>query len=185
MSRNVQIVLLCEDKQQATFTRRLLNEMRWSTRRLRIEQAPPGRGSAEQFVRERFPTELAAHRARRGSVGQALLVMLDGNSRGARGRGAELDAACRSRSVAAREPAERVLVLVPTWRIETWFAYLDGETVDEAKPDYPRLQRQRECQRHVDALAAMCRDASLRQPAPPSLLAPCDEYHHRLAPAPR
>ena len=71
-------------------------------------------------------------------------------------------------------------VFIPTWNIETWFAYLDGATVDEARSDYPRLTRERECQRHVDALTGMCRAGALRQPSPPSLGRACDEYRTRL-----
>ena len=180
MSRNVQIVLLCEDTQHEAFARRFLEETGWSTRRLRVEKAPGGRGSAEQFVRARFPRELAAYRRKRGSVAQALIVILDGDRRGVGERQVELDEACSTKEIETRRDDERVLVLVPTWNIETWIAYLDGQHVDEARRDYPRLTRPRECQRCVEALAAMCRDRMLRSPAPPSLESACTEYE-RLA----
>ena len=93
VSRNVQIVLLCEDTQHEAFARRFLEEAGWSTYRLRVEKAPGGRGSAEQFVRKRFPRELAVYRRRRGSVAQTLIVVLDGDDRGVRRRQAELDEA--------------------------------------------------------------------------------------------
>ena len=67
-------------------------------------------------------------------------------------------------------------LLVPTWQLETWFAYLDGEVVDENQQDYPRLRRPRDCQKHVDILAEMCRDRKLRSPTPFSLVAACEEY---------
>ena len=171
----MQIVLLCEDTQHEVFVRRFLNRMGWSTRRLRVERAPRGRGSAEQFVGARFPSELAEHR-RRVHVTQALVVIIDGDNRGVAERRTELDEACRENEVQARLAGERVLVLVPTWNVETWIAYLDGQTVDEMRPDYPRLQQPRRCQQHVDALAAMCRGDGLRAPSPPSLEAACAEY---------
>ena len=176
VSRNVQIVLLCEDTQHEAFARRFLEEAGWSTYRLRVEKAPGGRGSAEQFVRKRFPRELAVYRRRRGSVAQALIVVLDGDDRGVRRRQAELDEACRLNEIEIRRGDERVLVLVPTWNVETWIAYLDGQSVDETKGDYPRVARPRECQPRVGTLAAMCRDGRLRAPAPPSLEAACTEY---------
>ena len=71
-------------------------------------------------------------------------------------------------------------MFIPTWNIETWFAYLDGGAVDEARSDYPRLPRERDCQRHVTVLADMCRAGALRQPCPPSLDRTCDEYRVRL-----
>lgn len=102
--------------------------------------------------------------------------MLDGDLVGTDDRLRELDASCKEKGVPARRPDEDVFVFVPTWRIESWFAYLDGETIHENKRDYPRLRRESDCQRHVEALSGMCRNGRLREPAPPSLSAACAEY---------
>ena len=58
MKRTVQIVLLCEDAQHETFVRRFLSETGWETRAMRVEKAPAGRGSAEQYVRRQFPRDI-------------------------------------------------------------------------------------------------------------------------------
>ena len=176
MSRNVQIVLLCEDTQHETFGRRFLEKAGWAKRHIRVERAPKGGGSAEQFILKRFPEELAEYRRRKHRVSVALLVMVDGDNQGVVRRVGELDTACRERNIPCRDPGEHVLVFVPTWRIETWLAYLGGETVDEGKRDYPRLPRPRACKPHADSLAAMCRSTALREPAPSSLVAACTEY---------
>lgn len=183
MSRRVQLVLLCEDRQHEAFSRRFLNEMGWETRSMRVEKAPGGRGAGEQFVRKRFPVELKAHRTR--PVSQALVVMIDGDTEGAAARWQQLNQACHEAAVPQRVAGDRVAIVIPTWNIETWLAYLDGEDVTEGRPDYPRLARERDCQRHVDALARMCRDGRLREPAPASLEAACGEYQARLAREPR
>ena len=107
---------------------------------------------------------------------RSLIVVIDGDRRGVQGRLADFEDACRARGVPARAAGESVLLLVPTWRIETWLAYLDGVDVDESRPDYPRLARERDCQRHVEVLAGMCRGGALRAPIPPSLDAACAEY---------
>ena len=177
-SRNVQLVLLCEDAQHETFVRRFLKKVGWSTRRLRVEKASAGAG--EQFVRERYPVELFAYRRKRGQVGQALLVMTDGDAVGPAGRMQKLDAECDSQGCDRRQPDERVPVFIPTWNIETWLAYLDGVEVDETCGEYPYLKRERDCQRHVAALVEMCRTGQLREPAPQSLQAACREYQERL-----
>lgn len=106
--------------------------------------------------------------------------MMDGDRYGVGGRLGQLDEACHAGGIDVRTPGERVAVFIPTWNVETWFAYLDSATVDEARPDYPRLPRERDCQRHVAALADMCRAGALRQPCPPSLDMACDEYRARL-----
>ena len=157
-----------------------LEKRGWSTRRLRVRKAPSGRGSAEQSVREQYPKELAAYRQRTGHVEQAVVVMQDGDQSGVQRRLQALDAACASQGVESRRSTERVAVFVPTCRIETWFAYLEGQTVDEANEAYPRLDRERDCQRHVNELDEMCTLQDLRQPAPASLQAACDEYRARL-----
>jgi len=183
LSRRVQLVLLCEDSQHEAFSRRFLREMGWDTRAIRVEKAPGGRGAGEQFVRERYPVELNAHRSRH--VSQALVVVIDGDSEGVAARLRQLDQACREAAIPERTPNEAVALFVPTWSIETWLAYLDGESVAEDRSGYPRLARQRECQGNVDELARMCRAGRLRQPALPSLEAACGEYNARLAPIPR
>ena len=172
--RHVRAVVLCEDLQQEVFVRRFLKTLGWGTRQLRVEKAPPGRGSAVQFVRQTYPGELAAFR--RPDTANLLIVMVDGDEQGVDVRLRELQAACEAAGLPNREPGERVLILVPTWRIETWLAYLAGETVCETKKNYPRLAGEAECQGHVDALAEMCRRGHLRAPAPASLSAACEEY---------
>ena len=178
MSRRVRMTLLCEDTQHETFAWRLLKELGWSTDQVRVEKAPGGRGAAEQFIRKRFPAELKAHRKRHGNV--SLAVLIDGDSRGVTERLAQLDAACDQEQIPRRELSEAVFIFVPTWSIETWFAYLDGETVVEDKRDYPYLRYESDCQRHVKRLVDMCHNRQLRQPAPPSLTAGCVEYQRFL-----
>ena len=181
VSREVQIVLLCEDRQHQAFVERFLESVGRLTpkakRRLRVEKASQGQGSAEQFVRERFPKELAEYRRRRNRVSMVLVVMLDGDAAGVAGRLADLDAACVKQGTLPRRSDEDVFVFVPTWRIETWLAWLkDGEPIDEKRPDYPRLPRERDCREHARVLADMCRNQQFPDPVPRSLAAPCTEY---------
>ena len=107
--------------------------------------------------------------------------MLDGDNCGVAARIAELEKACRKAKVRAGHPEEGVLVVVPTWRIETWLAYLNGETVDESRRNYPHLLRPRDCGPHVTQLVDMCQRRQLREPAPDSLVAACTEYRRWIA----
>jgi hypothetical protein len=157
-----------------------LEKAGWSTRRLRVEKAPRGRGSAAQFVRERFPIELSAYRSNCNRVSQGLVVILDGDKLGVAGRLNELAKACEGEKVEPRHQHDCVVILVPTWNIETWIAYLNDTDIDESRSDYPRLGSPRECQRYVDRLREMCQKKALRQPAPASLVAACDEYQSRM-----
>ena len=180
MSRKVQVVILCEDTQHESFLLRFLERMGWPRRGMRVEKAPPGEGSAEQFIRKRFPLELEAHRSR--PVRQALVVMWDGDNQGLAARLRTLDQACTDHQINPRAANERVAVFVPTWNLESWLAYLDGETIDEGRSNYPRLSRPRECRQQVEVLAEMCDRNKLRNPAPDSLERACLEYGTRLRP---
>lgn len=177
MSRSIQWVLLCEDTQHETFVRRFLKVSVWSTGRLRVEKAPPGKGSGEQFVRERFPKELAGYRSERNRVAQCLIVVRDGDAQGVDARGRELADACRAQGIAPQSDDDNnVVILIPTWNIETWLAYLNGATVDESRSNYPRLNRPRDCHSATITLFQMCKQQELRKPAPTSLEAACVAY---------
>ena len=173
MTRKVQLVLLCEDRQQEVFARRFLEKAGWYTRSLRVIMAPPGKGSAEQFVREQFPAEL--HECRK-HANTRLVVMIDGDNQGPHKRLGQLDKECQKQRVRPRQSNEAVAIVVPTWNIETWLAYLDGQDVDETRSNYSKLSHEGDCQRHVNALWQMCQQGKLRQPSPPSLDAACAEY---------
>lgn len=150
--------------------------MNWNLRDLRIEQSPAGRGSADHFVRQRFPRELQGLRSK-GREQVYLIVMVDGDASGVLGRKTSLSAACEEQGVRPPGDAERVLVCVPTWNIETWLTYLDGETVHEDK-QYRKLVKPRDYHSMVDHLVEMCHDQALREPAPASLQDTCTNYQH-------
>lgn len=181
MSRNVNVIILCEDRQHEAFARRFLKRSGRDYRVQRVEISPKGRGSGEQFVRARFAKELAEYRARRHRVEQALVVMIDADDRAAAERIEQLEAAAIHGGQERRRGDERIAIFVPARNIETWLAYLTGQTVNEVD-SYPRLQRERDCQPHVDRLFAMCQQKALRQPSPPSLQVACAEYRARLLP---
>ncbi len=52
---SVKVVLLCEDLQTATFFRRFLKERGFKPHDIREEISPKGKGSGEQWVRDKYP----------------------------------------------------------------------------------------------------------------------------------
>jgi hypothetical protein len=171
--RRAQFVLLCEDVQHEAFLRRFLKLRGVQRGAIRVERAPSQR-NAEAWVRTQFPGELRAIRATQ--VNRALVVMTDGDRFGVAERLRLLAKACDQAAPRVLKPTDGdpVAILVPTWNIETWLAYLGGATVSEDIPDYPRLDgRESNCATHVQALYEMCQSKQLREPAPPSLEAAC------------
>lgn len=173
--KRAQVIVLCEDKQHSVFAYRFLK--RRTNHRIRVIAAPPGEGSGEQFVREQYPHQLRALRA--AHVNAVLVVMIDGDTAGAEERATQLQESCRQLGVPPRTPQDRVALAAPTYSIETWLRYLDGHTVDETEP-YRHRQHPGDCKTHVRALIEMCTVRELRDPAPPSLIAACDEYRRVL-----
>ena len=178
MSHNVDLVLLCEDRQHAAFARRFLEKRGWNRKRLRAIISPGGSGSGEQFAREHFPSEL--QRLRRRSASGMLVVMIDGDASGPASRKRALDEACQKVGIEPRRAGEAVAIFIPTWRIETWLSYLDGSDVDETNRYAKKLARQRACRSQVAELVKMCEQRQLREPVPPSLQDACEEFNTRL-----
>ena len=176
MSRNADLILLCEDQQHSAFITRFLVEMGWNKRRIRVIPGPQGKGSAEKHVRENFPKELREYRGRRNRVHCNLAVMIDGDNLGVEGRIQQFDDECKNQGVEPRTSDDKVAIFVPTWRIETWFAYLDGHKVDEGCRSYPRLSRPRDCKRHVEKLSKMCQRRKFHPPPPSSLIQSRQEF---------
>lgn len=170
---SVRVVLLCEDRQTDSFVRRFLSHRGFHGREIKTILGPPGRQSGEQWVRTRYPEELTAIRARRQAF---LLVIVDADTQSTAGRRIQLDQACQAKGVPRRRSEDPVIIAVPRRNIETWFAYLNGQRVNETTT-YPRLNRMRDCRLPARELYRMCHEEQrLAEPAPPSLEEACQEY---------
>ena len=169
---SVRIVLLCEDAATNTFVRRFLRRRQFKARDITTLPIPHGSQSGEQWVRQKYPSELKAIRSRQDAF---LIVVIDADTHTTQARRSQLDGECNTQKVPARKTEEPVLIVVPRRNIETWFAYLDGESVDEKK-EYPR-RKPTEQRSFADKLYRMCHeDQKLRPPVPPSLAESCQEY---------
>lgn len=171
--RRVKIVLVCEDSQHEAFCRRFLKGMGWNTRELRVEKSPSG--SAEQWVRQKFPIELRVYRQRRMRAASALVMIIDADTKEIPDRINEFKGQCESMQIPFRASDEAVGFVVPKRNIETWIHYLNGEQVNE-KDDYPKLDQERGCKLAVNNLVGLCKSTGIKSDAPPSLAAACEEY---------
>jgi hypothetical protein len=168
--------MLCEDIQHAAFAVRFFERCGWNKRQITIRKVPGGMGSGEAFVRENYVKELKEYRKNRNRVSRGLILCTDGDADGWQKRLVMLQNECEQQQIEPRTKDEAVALFIPTWNIETWLAYLSGETVDETRNNYPRLKSAKECGPNVDALFAMCQSRLLREPAPDSLRHTCEEF---------
>jgi hypothetical protein len=153
--------------------------MDWNARELRVMKSPAAKGSAEQWVRQEFVSELKAYRQRRQRAASAMVVMIDADMRSIQDRINELDAECTTASIPFRADDEAVAIAVPRRNIETWINYLNEQPVDELS-EYPRLGRASDCGPAVARLVRLCRSTGLKTDAPPALAAACREYNDRI-----
>jgi len=157
--------------------------MGWNTREIRVEKSPSALGSAEQWVREKFPDELSVYRQRRQQAASALIAMIDADTKNVQDRINDFETACNSRQIAFRAVDEAVAIAVPKRNIETWIHFLNGDEVDENRDrPYPKLGRERGCKPAVDRLVQLCRSTGLTPDAPQALAMACDEYTNRIIP---
>ncbi|MCB9527488.1 MAG: hypothetical protein H6701_03670 [Myxococcales bacterium] len=111
---------------------------------------------------------------------QALIVLIDEDTASTESRQTTLAQCLSSAHEAPRAAGEHVIHAIPARNIETWLAYLSGETVDSTT-EYAKLRNnERACQPMVVALKQMCDAGALRQPAPPSLELACQEFRSRM-----
>jgi hypothetical protein len=182
MSKASQIILLCEDKLQEVVVRRFLTKG-WivSPRTIRVIPYPKGKGSGEGHVRTRYPEELKAYRTRPAKT--ILIVVIDADTETVRQHHLELGRVCES--VPPRQVDDAVLHVIPKRNIETWLAYLDGQSVVEDenyKAKYQFRGKESDCQRLVDQLSEKCKKNTPLVSPPPSLLVACEEFRLRVAP---
>ncbi len=138
MVRIANIVLLVEDTRTENLLRKYLRRLGHDNRDIRVVPVPGGRGSGEQFVRERYASEVRALRTRHTKA--CLIVSIDADTKTTAERRQQLERALRDAEQPARGARERILTLVPKRNIETWILGLNSAAVDEAA-DYSRDSR--------------------------------------------
>lgn len=126
--------VLCEDPLHRGFVEQLCERAGIGPRQRTLRIAPCSRGSAADFVLANFIESYQLWRAQSHDLRVGLLVVVDGDAHGLERRRRQLAerlATAGEPTLAELEP--RVAVLVPTWHMETWIAWLCGHRpIDEA-----------------------------------------------------
>jgi len=173
--RRVQIVLLCEDRQQEVFARYFLKQ-RGFTGNFRTKICLKGAG--EQFVRESYAAEVKAYRSKNYLSGM-LVVLIDADKKTVEERLNQLDEALNANSQLVRQPKEAIAIFIPKRNIETWIHYLQGEIVDEVTEYAKFPNNESACKPLVANLVNQCYQG-LNENAPSSLQAACGELQRIL-----
>jgi hypothetical protein len=133
-SRGTRVRVWCEDGEHEAFAKQLLCDVFGVARRaIEVNKAPDGEGAASSWVMRRYHDEVVPlYRRTRHQAGFGFLVLVDGDNVGF---------AARLEALKADERAsdDRIVLLAPTWSIETWILWLDGEIVKESESTKARL----------------------------------------------
>src|SRR5271165_4189231 len=138
--RVANIILLIEDANQEKLLRRYLQSLGHDNRNMRSQISPKGQGSGEQFVREKYASEVRAIRSQRLGQKACLIAMIDADTGSVDDRRQQLERALRDADELQRVASEPILNLIPKRNVETWILCLNSHVVDEVT-DYRRDQR--------------------------------------------
>lgn len=178
--RRVQIVILCEDRQQEVFARHFLKK-RGFTGLFRTKICPPGSQSGEQYVRTQYPVEVKAYRQNKNRVLIGLVVLIDADMGTLHDRLSQLASILDEDAQDKRRSHEAIAIFVPKRNIETWIHYLQGESVNE-EDAYAKFEKNEAvCKTYVENLADRCYSQDLPEDAPRSLQAACGELQRLLS----
>ena len=177
--RRVQIVILCEDRQQEVFARSFLKK-RGFRGLFTANICPAGSQSGEQYVRTHYPEEVKAYRQKRNQISIGLFVLIDADTGTLEARLNELASVLDEHEEENRGSNEAIAIFVPKRNIETWIHYLQGETVNEEAVYAKFKNNEAVCKTAVEDLADRCYSQSLPEDAPRSLQAACGELQRLL-----
>jgi hypothetical protein len=133
LSKPSQIVVLVEDQRQQRFVRKYLARKGFEGRAIRQIALPAGKGSGEQYVREKYADEVEELRRRNATTW--LVVAIDVDILEVVTRARQLARELVDRGLPARDDNEPIFHLIPKRNIETWILCLTGHAVDE-ETDY-------------------------------------------------
>jgi hypothetical protein len=129
--RIANIVLLVEDRNHENLLRRYLQQRGHNSRNIRVQRIIGGQGSGEQFVREKYASEVRAIRSQVTRTKACLIAMVDADSGLVEDRRRQIERALRDAEEPARGDLEPILNLVPRRNVETWILCLNSLPVDE------------------------------------------------------
>jgi hypothetical protein len=141
MPSDLRLFVLCEDKLHQRFVERLAERFGIGPRRRWIDASPKARGSAADYVIDHYVGAIKRWRSASHDENVGLLVVIDGDKKGVGRRRHELAERLKEAHADPVKPADRAAIIIPTWHVETWIAWLCGHRpIDERtryKPDNP------------------------------------------------
>ncbi len=133
-------VVIVEDDRHRMLVYRYLRSRGLSSHAIRIKHSPSGRGSAEQWIRAMFATEVKAYRIRQARAATVLIAMIDADAHTVQQRLNQLAQSLDENGIPRVSDTEQIAQVVPKRNVETWILFLTGQAVSE-ETDYKQVNR--------------------------------------------
>lgn len=131
-SQRRRLFVLCEDALHRGFVERLADRWGIGPRQRTIRASPQARGSASDFVLKNLVEIAQMWRKERHDDNVFLLIVIDGDEHGVELRRRQLTQILADAKLAIDAVDPRAAILVPSWHMETWIAWLCGHRpIDE------------------------------------------------------
>ncbi len=139
MSNSVSIRLLCEDSAHEKFIQAFLRKKGRFARRAFPDSYRSHEKGGEKpnngFVLNNTAKEVKV--ARKAPPKRALIIVIDGDTRGAASRQGNIAQVLKEAELEALNGSERITIVIPCRNIETWIYHFNGEMVDETE-EHPK-----------------------------------------------
>jgi hypothetical protein len=143
--------VLCEDELTLRFVERLANRFDIGPKQRTTNASPVARGDASKYVLDHYADAVRRWRSDRHDANVGLLVVIDGDAHGLARRRQELADRLKAADLAPIAPSDPVAILVPTWHIETWIAWLCGHRPIDERTRYKTDDAGREAARRIES----------------------------------
>lgn len=172
-------MVLCEDKAHEMFVKRFLKKgFKIKNRKIRPIPYPCGEGSGKKHVEDEIAEQAKAFRHRQNKAFTILIVIRDADEDSVD----QVRKRLENKIISPRQEQEPIAFIIPKWHIETWFAYLAGETVDESdqktyKNKYGKISVSKDAHSYIDKLVEICSENENLPSPPKSLIQSCKEFN--------
>ncbi|MFO0600546.1 MAG: hypothetical protein U0228_34885 [Myxococcaceae bacterium] len=162
--------LLAEDPRHERLALAIARRFGLKSEPVKAMICPAGSESAFTWVLKNFPERVRNTVRRRPTERVALVVMIDGDNQGVRERKRQLAAELAAAGETPRTAAEAIVLLVPTWSVETWLL----RAADESQSFKNQLRHSDDVKATYESVATVLREGPAPR-VPPSLDDAADE----------
>lgn len=167
MNHDSQVFILCEDTVHYHFAKKYFELLGINSRKIMGKHNPKGRsvGSGAVYVKEHYKEEVDVFHSKVNHLNYVLVVIVDDDTK---------DNIKNLYQIYKPSVTEKILIFSPKRNVESWFYYIDGNSIDENE-DYKKHYKNAKPTEYAKKLKNEICVNGLPENAPSSLHHACDE----------